>query len=517
MRTVWQQDGESRSVTAPLSLIISAFAPVQDARRTLTPQLRTDAGDTVLLLVDLGNGRQRLGGSALAQVYAELGEEGPDLDQPAQLAAFFAAIQSLRSQDKLLAYHDRSDGGLWATLCEMSFAGRTGLSLRLDSGMMNDDLIAFLFNEELGAVLQVCSTDADAVLAELRSVQLIAHVVGDLNNTQIIDIQVDGQTLWSARRAELHQAWAETSYRIQSMRDNSECAAQEFAQIARDDDPGLSAKLSFDPQQDIAVPYLNLGVRPSVAIVREQGVNGQIEMAAAFDAAGFTSVDVHMSDILSGRVDLANFKGAVACGGFSYGDVLGAGGGWAKSVLFNARARDQFEAFFSREDSFALGVCNGCQMLSQLQSLIPGSDHWPRFVRNASEQFEARVSLLRIESSPSLFFAGMEGSHLPIAVAHGEGQVEFQNKAHCAAAEQSGTIGLRYLDNWGQVASHYPANPNGSIHGIAGLCSRDGRVTIMMPHPERVYRTVQNSWHPAEWGDAGPWLRMFRNARVWVG
>jgi phosphoribosylformylglycinamidine synthase len=513
MKTVWRQDGERREMTAPLSLIISAFAPVRDVRRTLTPQLRTDQGDTDLILIDLGKGANRLAASALAQVFGQVGHHGPDLDDPAMLKRFFAALQELNRDGLLLAYHDRSDGGLFVTLCEMAFAGRTGLEIDL-AGVGDHDLGA-LFSEELGAVIQVRHTDTDDVLNALEGAGLghHSHVLGSLRDDGMLMFRHGERALFAGSRVEFQQAWSETTAALQALRDNPDCAREEFERIAADD-PGLSAELSFDPEEDLAAPYLELA-RPRLAVLREQGVNGQVEMAAAFHAAGFECVDVHMSDILAGRIGLEEFRGLVACGGFSYGDVLGAGEGWAKSILFNPRAREQFEAFFARPDSFALGVCNGCQMLSNLHELIPGAAHWPRFVRNRSEQFEARFVMVEVADSPSVLLQGMAGSRMPIAVAHGEGRAEFRDDAHLQAA--GGQVALRFVENDGAVAVRYPANPNGSPDGITGLTSADGRVTIMMPHPERVVRTVQNSWHPPQWGEDGPWMRLFRNARRWVG
>ena len=518
MRTVWQDDGENKSVTAPLSLIISAFAPVLDVRKTVTPQLQTDAGDTALLLIDLGNGKNRLGATALAQVYNQLGDECADVESAELLKGFFQTIQSLLQEDKILAYHDRSDGGLLATVCEMAFAAHTGLAL--DTSALGDALAA-LFNEELGAVIQVRASDVASVQQQFADAAANPGIrtvnLGTLSSDNNVTISHNGQTILKESRIALEQAWAETSFNIQRLRDNTECAQQEFDQIARADDPGLSPKLSFDPQENVSAPMINTGVRPAMAILREQGVNGQIEMAAAFHEAGFDSVDVHMSEILSGQVKLDRFNGLVACGGFSYGDVLGAGEGWAKSILFNSVARQQFEAFFQRKEVFALGVCNGCQMMSNLHELIPGAQYWPHFVRNQSERFEARVSMVEVQQSNSVLLQGMEGSRLPIAVAHGEGRAEFKDPAQIESAQQASGIALRYVDNWGEVTETYPANPNGSVQGITGLTNADGRVTIMMPHPERVYRTVQNSWHPNEWGEDGVWLRLFRNARTWLG
>ncbi|MCW8905658.1 MAG: phosphoribosylformylglycinamidine synthase [Sedimenticola sp.] len=515
MKTVWQQDGEERAVTAPLSLIISGFAPVSDIRRTLTPQLRTDKGDSDLILIDLGKGANRLGASALAQVYRQIGHQGADLDDPRALKRFFAVIQELGRDDLLLAYHDRSDGGLFATLCEMAFAGHSGINVQLD-GLTGDDL-ALLFNEELGAVIQVRHSDTDAVMKQLHDAGLghYSHLIGTLNDEDRICINRGGRTLLTKSRVELQQAWSETTLEMQRLRDNPACAEEEFERIADADDPGLLVRLGFDPQEDVAAPMINRGVRPEVVVLREQGVNGQLEMAHAFARAGFDSIDVHMSDILSGRVSLERFRGLVACGGFSYGDVLGAGEGWAKSILFNPRARDQFQAYFERQNTFALGVCNGCQMLSNLHELIPGADNWPHFVRNRSEQFEARFVSVEIQSTASILMQGMAGSVLPIAVAHGEGRAEFRDPGQLQALQNQ--VVMRYVENCGEVATRYPANPNGSPEGITGVTSEDGRVTIMMPHPERVIRTVQNSWAPEEWGEDGPWLRLFRNARLWLG
>jgi len=512
MKTVWEQGGEQREMTAPLSLIISAFAPVTDVRMTLTPELRTDQGDTDLILIDLGFSRNRLGGSALAQVYRQVGDEAPDLDKPAKLKAFFDTIQQLNRDGLLLAYHDRSDGGLFVTLAEMAFAGRTGIDVDL-SGLDGDDL-AVLFNEELGGVIQVRHSDSDDVLNVLEQAGIgdWAQVIGSVSDDDRIHIHHAGREVLSGGRAEFQQAWSETTFQMQARRDNAHCAREEFDRIAAVD-PGLSVSLSYDQNEDIAAPYLELS-RPRMAILREQGVNGQVEMAASFHKAGFECVDVHMSDVLSGRVSLDEFKGLVACGGFSYGDVLGAGEGWAKSILFNARARDQFQAFFERTDTFSLGICNGCQMLSNLKELIPGAGHWPHFVRNRSEQFEARFVMVEVEDSASVLLTGMAGSRMPIAVAHGEGRAEFRNVDHLAEARPS--VALRFIENSGDMASRYPANPNGTPEGITGLTSTDGRVTIMMPHPERVIRTVTNSWHPDGWGEDAPWMRLFRNARRWV-
>ncbi|WP_417548673.1 phosphoribosylformylglycinamidine synthase, partial [Marinobacter segnicrescens] len=519
MKTVWEEGEEHKSVTAPLSLIISGFAPVTDVTRTLTPQLRTDQGETDLILVDLAAGQNRLGGSALAQVFGQMGAVAPDLDDPEDIKAFFAVIQGLNQDGKLLAYHDRSDGGMFVTLAEMAFAGRTGLDIRLD-GLAEEagQFARELFNEELGAVIQVRRDDTPFVLQQFSGAGLGEHtsVVGTLNAEDRVRFTFEGKPVIDEARADLQRLWSETSYRIQSLRDNANCAQEEFDNLLASDDPGLGAQLSFDPSENVAAPFIAGSVRPKVAVLREQGVNGQTEMAAAFDRAGFDAVDVHMSDLLSGRVTLDGFRSLVACGGFSYGDVLGAGEGWAKSILFNPRVRDQFAGFFDREDTLALGVCNGCQMLSNLHELIPGTANWPRFVRNQSEQFEARLVMVEVQPSKSAFLDGMAGSRMPIAVAHGEGRTEF-GVGGFEAFDRSGQVALRYVDHHGQPTTRYPYNPNGSDGGITGLTSEDGRVTIMMPHPERVFRTAQFSWHPEGWGEDGPWLRMFRNARKWLG
>ncbi|MFA5977885.1 MAG: phosphoribosylformylglycinamidine synthase [Pseudomonas sp.] len=519
MATRWNDEGVDKSVTSPLSLIVTGFAPVTDIRQTLTPQLRMDKGTTDLILIDLGRGQNRMGASILAQTHGKLGKHAPDVDDAEDLKAFFAVIQGLNADGHLLAYHDRSDGGLLTSVVEMAFAGHCGLNLVLDSVAEDaSELNGILFNEELGAVIQVRQDATPNVLAQFSAAGLgdcVAVIGQPINNGQI-DIVFNGDTVFEGQRRLLQRQWAETSYQIQRLRDNADCAEQEFDVILEEDNPGLSTKLSFDVNQDIAAPYIKKGIRPQVAVLREQGVNGQVEMAAAFDRAGFNAIDVHMSDILAGRVDLNEFKGLVACGGFSYGDVLGAGEGWAKSALFNSRARDAFQGFFERNDSFTLGVCNGCQMMSNLHELIPGSEFWPHFVRNRSEQFEARVAMVQVQESNSIFLQGMAGSRMPIAIAHGEGHAEFASEEALLEADVSGCVAMRFVDNHGKVTESYPANPNGSPRGITGLTSRDGRVTIMMPHPERVFRAVQNSWRPEEWNEDGAWMRMFRNARVWV-
>jgi phosphoribosylformylglycinamidine synthase len=516
MRTAWQESGETREVVSPLSLIVSAFAPCLDARRTLTPQLVADE-NTLLLLVDLGAGQCRLGGSALAQVFTQTGDATPDLDQPAQLKAFFATIQELNEAGLLLAYHDRSDGGVFAALAEMMFASHVGVTVKLGGNAGKHGAAAALFNEELGAVLQIRKSE----LARVREAFARAGLgealseLGMLNRSGRLIVRAGGKNVLDENGIDLQRAWSELSQQIQRLRDNPQCATQEFDRLLDAADPGLHAHLTFDPAENVAAPFIARGTRPRVAILREQGVNGQVEIAAAFHRAGFEALDVHMTDLLAGRVALDGVKGVVACGGFSYGDVLGAGEGWAKSILFNARAREQFEGFFARGDTFALGVCNGCQMMSNLHTLIPGAGHWPHFVRNRSEQFEARFVLVEVMRSPSLFFTGMEGSRIPIATAHGEGHAEFASGAALTQAQK--LVALRYVDHYGRATERYPFNPSGSPQGITGLTTPDGRFTIVMPHPERVFRSAQNSWHPRQWGEDGAWMRMFRNARRWVG
>ncbi|SHO54690.1 phosphoribosylformylglycinamidine synthase [Vibrio quintilis] len=517
MKTRWEEQGEQKEVTSPLSLIITAFARVEDIRKTVTPQLRTDRGETSLIAIDLGNGQNRLGATALAQVYKQLGDKPADVDSAEQLKGFFNAIQMLVRDDHLIAYHDKGDGGLFVTLAEMAFAGHCGLNV--DITALGEDALAALFNEELGAVIQVRNDDMDTVLVALAANGLgdCSHVIGQVEASDQLVIRQGETTLLSRSRTELRTVWAETTYQMQALRDNPECARQEFEAKKNDADPGLNVSLSFDVQEDIAAPFIAKGAKPQVAVLREQGVNSHVEMAAAFDRAGFDAVDVHMSDILSGRTVLDGFNGLVACGGFSYGDVLGAGEGWAKSILFNEQARAQFAAFFERQSTFSLGVCNGCQMLSNLKEMIPGADLWPRFVRNESERFEARFSLVEVQPSDSVFFNGMAGSRMPIAVSHGEGRMEVRDAAHLDAIEQSGIVAVRYVDHQGQPTQQYPNNPNGSPNAVTGLTTADGRVTIMMPHPERVFRTVANSWHPDDWGENSAWMRMFQNARKHIG
>ncbi|MFQ5469814.1 MAG: phosphoribosylformylglycinamidine synthase [Gammaproteobacteria bacterium] len=517
MKTVWQESGLHREITAPLSLVISAFAPVADCRKTLTPQLYRYHTDSDLILIDLGKGQNRLGASAFAQVYEQLGHHSPDVNDPGALKAFFEVIQEMNRGGLLLAYHDRSDGGLFSTICEMAFAGHTGVNINLDD--LGDDVIASLFSEELGAVIQVRHCDTDAVIECLHDAGLghYSYVIGTLNQEDRIAFYYNRRPVVTDLRINYQRAWSETTWRMQTLRDNPACAKQEYDRILEDSDPGLNVHLTFDPDENIIKPYLNRGLRPKIAILREQGVNGQMEMAAAFHLAGFSSVDVHMSDILQERISLGDFKGLVACGGFSYGDVLGAGEGWAKSILYNERARDEFASFFERRDSFALGVCNGCQMMSNLRELIPGAESWPHFVRNHSEQFEARFSLVEILPGASVFFKGMEGSRIPVAVAHGEGRAEFTDSQHLNEVKQAGLVAVQFVDHYGLATETYPLNPNGSPEGITGLSTADGRFTIMMPHPERVFRAVQNSWYPDDWNENGAWFRMFQNARQWVG
>ncbi|MCW8932590.1 MAG: phosphoribosylformylglycinamidine synthase [Gammaproteobacteria bacterium] len=519
MKSVWNDKGEDKSVTAPLSLIVSAFARVQDVRATLTPQIKMDQGETELILIDLGRGHNRMGGSALSQVYGQIGDTCPDLDDTDTFKSFFNTIQELNVNDKLLAYHDRSDGGLFTTLLEMAFAGHCGLDVELNNLCVNkDDIIPALFNEELGAVIQIRKSDHEAIFAYIREMNLesMAHVIAHPTVIDRIDFNYNHSVVLTNSRTQYHRAWSETSYQMQKLRDNPKCAQEEHDNILNVGNPGLHIEVGFDVNDDISAPYVNMGAKPTIAILREQGVNGQVEMAAAFERAGFSTRDVHMSDIIDGGLSLDAFKGMVACGGFSYGDVLGAGEGWAKSILFNGRAREQFESFFTRQDTFGLGICNGCQMMSNLHELIPGTSHWPHFVKNESDQFEARTVMVEVLPSPSLFFTGMEGSKMPIAVAHGEGRAEFQLGGSAQQALDSGLVSMRYVTNDGLPTETYPLNPNGSPKGVTGLCSEDGRFTIMMPHPERVFRSVQNTWVTDHKGEDAPWMRMFRNARKWI-
>ncbi|EPG2864860.1 phosphoribosylformylglycinamidine synthase [Pluralibacter gergoviae] len=515
MKTRWQEGSEQREMTSPLSLVITAFGRVEDVRRTVTPQLSTE--DNALLLIDLGKGHNALGATALAQVYRQLGDKPADVRSPEQLKGFWEAMQTLVAERKLLAWHDRSDGGLLVTLAEMAFAGHCGVEV--DIAALGDDRLAALFNEELGGVIQVRAEDR-AVVEQIftdRGLADCVHYLGKATGGDRFVITADGRPVYSESRTQLRMWWAETTWQMQRLRDNPACADQEHEAKRNDGDPGLSARLTFDPAEDVAAPFIATGARPKVAVLREQGVNSHVEMAAAFHRAGFDAIDVHMSDLLAGRRGLEDFQALVACGGFSYGDVLGAGEGWAKSILFNERVRDEFATFFHRPQTLALGVCNGCQMMSNLRDLIPGSELWPRFVRNTSDRFEARFSLVEVTQSPSLLLQGMVGSQMPIAVSHGEGRVEVRDAAHLAQLESKGLVALRYVDNAGSVTESYPANPNGSPNGITAVTSETGRVTVMMPHPERVFRTVANSWHPENWGEDGPWMRIFRNARRQLG
>jgi phosphoribosylformylglycinamidine synthase len=525
MQTTWQ----GKEVVAPLSLIVSAFAPVGDAGATLTPQLLNTA-DTELVLVDLGRGRNRLGGSILAQVHGAIGEQCPDLDEPSLLRGFFEFIQKHRQL--ILAYHDRSDGGLFVTACEMAFAGRCGVTLNLDpiafeaasddvdafrrspqeqlAGRAKDLALAALFNEELGAVLQVRASDRGRIMEGLRAAGLggCSHVIGQLNARDEIRVTRNNRPLYSNRRDHVQRAWSETTWRMQALRDNPDCAREEYDRLIEPNDPGLSLHLTFQ-EKNVAI---SSNTKPRVAILREQGVNGQVEMAAAFDRAGFESVDVHMTDLIAGRASLAGCKGFAAGGGFSYGDVLGGGRGWASTILYNARARAEFEAFFARKDTFALGACNGCQMMGQLREMVPGAKDWPVFVKNRSEQFEARLVMVEITDSPSILFRGMAGSRIPVVTAHGEGRAEFEKDSL-----EKCLVALRYVDNKGEAAERYPYNPSGTPRGITGVTTADGRFTIVMPHPERVFRTLQMSWSPPGRGEDSPWMQLFRNARAWVG
>jgi phosphoribosylformylglycinamidine synthase len=516
MKTKWTDGVEDKSVTSPVALVVTAFAPVLDVRKTLTPRLQLDMEATDLILIDLGENKQRMGGSVLAQVYSELGQETPDIEARI-LRNFFMAIQKLNHNGKILAYHDRSDGGLMAVLAEMMFASHCGLDIHLDG--LGEDPISALFNEELGVVIQVCNIDRDEVLSMLEVFKLDAFVIGEPAAHHQLHIQHDIDDVYIADRIDLHRLWSKTSFKIQSLRDHAGCAQEEYDQLLNNEDDGLFAKTSFNIGENIATPFLDVETKPKVAILRDQGVNGHLEMAAAFSLNGFDAIDVHMSDLQSGCINLKDFKGLVACGGFSYGDVLGAGGGWAKSILFNPMLSAQFKEFFHREDTFSLGVCNGCQMLAQLKDLIPGADHFPRFVRNLSEQFEGRLSMVEIPKSNSILLKGMVGTQVPVIVSHAEGRVKYYQNGDFQALADHHQVALRYIDHLGNPANTYPLNPNGSEDGRAGFCSEDGRVTIMMPHPERVFRNLQLSWHPQGWKhkEFSPWMRIFANARVWVG
>ena len=514
MKTTWEENGEKKSVTAPLSLVISSFARVEDVRKTVTPQLRTDKGASRLLLIDLGERKNRLGATALAQVYKQLGDKPADVVNVAKLKNFFDAMQALVAERKLLAYHDRSDGGLITTLVEMAFAGNCGVDV--DISALGDNDLAVLFNEELGAVIQVSESELSAVREVLKAHDLLGltYELGSVSSEDRFEITRGSKKLLSEKRSELRGIWAELTHQMQRLRDNPECADQEFEAKKATDNKGLSAHLTYDVNEDIATPYISKGVKPKVAVLREQGVNSHVEMAAAFDRAGFAAIDVHMSDLMAGRYNLNDFNAMVACGGFSYGDVLGAGGGWAKSILFNPQLCDQFSQFFANENTLSLGVCNGCQFISTLSEIIPGAENWPRFVRNKSERFEARAAMVKINDTNSLWFKGMAGSHMPIAVSHGEGRVEFKTPENLTALQAQNLIVAQYIDSHLNVTETYPANPNGSALGITAISNVDGRIAAMMPHPERVFRAVSNSWYPEDWSEDGAWMRIFRNARV---
>jgi phosphoribosylformylglycinamidine synthase len=549
MATAWQEGDQAKKVVSPVSLIISAFAAVQDVRKTITPLLKLqdesgEALDTELILIDLGRGKNRMAGSILAQVLNQSGKSAPNIDHPEDLKALAAAIIELRKDNQLLAYHDRSDGGLLACIAEMAFASHTGISINVDmiavdvgqeadwgdaknwaeqvSGLRHEQTIRALFNEELGAVIQIRKVDRDAVFAVLRKLNLGAysHVIAKPNTNGRIEIWRDAKNIFAEPREVLQKMWSNTSYQIARLRDNPDCADSEFSLIDNITDTGMSPKLTFDITDDVTAPFINQNARPKVAILREQGVNSHVEMAYAMSWAGFDSYDVHMSDLLSGKSKLDNFRGLIACGGFSYGDVLGAGEGWAKTILFNTQLRDQFTAFFGRQDSFALGVCNGCQMMSNLAGIIPGAQAWPKFTRNQSEQYEARLVMAEVIASPSIFTQGMTGSQLPIAIAHGEGFANFSQQGNLEVLQKQGLAALRFVDHQGSPTEIYPMNPNGSPGGLTGVTTPDGRFTVMMPHPERVFRSVQMSWAPKKWLDnpdgASPWMRLFRNARVWA-
>jgi len=542
MRTRWTEQGEARQVTAPVSLIVSAFVTLDDVRGTLTPQLQP--GDTTLILIDLGQGRNRMAGSMLAQVLSQTGNASkdgvPDVDDPAQLKSLIAAINQLRAEARLLAYHDRGDGGLWATVCEMAFAGHMGVSLNVDMLLVEGDGISdsrmdwgdsknwagqvgarrheltlkALFNEELGVVIQVPAEVRNEVMQTLRTHGLSkhSHFIGKPNDRGIVEVWRDTKSVFSAPLRDLHQVWDEVSWRIARLRDNPASADAEHEAAGRDEDTGLHLHLSFDPADDVAAPFIHTA-RPKLAILREQGVNSQVEMSYAMALAGFDTHDVHMSDLQTGRARLDQFIGFVACGGFSYGDTLGAGEGWARSILFNPQLAEQFAAFFNRQDTFALGVCNGCQMMAALSPIIPGAQAWPKFTRNRSEQFEARLSLIEVLDSPSILFKGMEGSRLPVAVSHGEGFADFSQRGDATAVHRA----MRFVDHAGRPTEAYPFNPNGSPGGLTSVTTPDGRYTVLMPHPERVFRNLQMSWTSGSPGETSPWMRLFRNARSWVG
>jgi len=516
LQSSWQESGKNYHVSPPVSLVASAMAPVMDVRRTLTPLLETDESDSILLFVDLSGNHQRLGQSAYSQVTQRLYESVPDVEEPGLLKEFFILFQQLSLEDKVLAYHDRSDGGLFVTLCEMAFASHVGL--QIDISGLGSDPRSVLFNEELGVVLQIRAEEAESVIAEFHEVGLEqVSVIATLDHMDKITVVMDDNVILAFSRIELQQAWSETQFHLKSLRDNPRCAKKEFDAIADQNDPGFSVHLSFDVSEDIAAPFVHVNPKPKVAILREQGIYGHYEMAAAFDRAQFDPVDVHMNDLESARLSLADFQGLVLCGGVSFGDILGAGQGWAMRILYSERLREQFEQYFHRADTFSLGVSNGCQVLSKLRSLIPGTELWPSFTRNFSEQFECRLCLVEIQKSPSIVLKDMEGSRIPIPVAHREGRADFLSDEQEDEAFKKGLVSVCYVDNQGRKTKAYPHNPNGSTRGVTGMTNQDGRVTLMMPHPERVFRSVQHSWHPDIWGEDGPWLRIFRNARRWLG
>ncbi|MEK7417398.1 MAG: phosphoribosylformylglycinamidine synthase, partial [Pseudomonadota bacterium] len=549
MRTQWNEGGQVKKVTSPVSLIITGFASIDDVRGTLTPQLDASEDDSTLVLVDLGRGKMRMGGSILGQVLGQTGNETPDLDDAKDLIALVDAVNDLRAKGQILAYHDKGDGGLLATVAEMAFAGHVGVAINVDmlvtegdgisdsrmdsgegknwasqiSGRRDDMTLRALFNEELGAVLQIRTADRAAVLQTLREhgLSTCSHIIGKTRPASSkvdagkgeLQVWRDAKSVFGASLSDLHQVWDAVSWKIAQQRDNPACADSEHAAAGEPADPGMHLHLTFDPAENPAAPFLNLGARPRVAVLREQGVNSHVEMAYAFTEAGFDAVDVHMTDLQSGRAQLQDFAGVVACGGFSYGDTLGAGIGWARSITFNDSLSAQFQQFFGRSDTFGLGVCNGCQMFAELADIIPGAQDWPRFTQNQSNRFEARLSMVEVLESPSLFLQGMAGSRLPIAVAHGEGFANFRFRGNADKAIAS----MRYVDNHGKATEQYPFNPNGSAGGLTAVTTADGRFTAMMPHPERVFRNVQMSWTNGDKSEFSPWMRVWRNARKWLG
>ena len=542
MRSQWQDQGESKTVTSPVSLIISAFAPVAHVLKTVTPQLQ-DIPDSELILIDLGQGENRMGASILSNIYNQDESICPDVNDSLLLKNSFEAFTKLKDGNHVLAYHDRSDGGLFSAICEMSFCSHLGVALNIDllvlekghesdygdaknwtkqiSGRRNEQTLRALFNEELGLIFQIRREDRDQVFSILRQHGLspYSNVIGKVNKKDVIEIWRDAQQIFQSPRSELQKLWEKPSSAIVSLRDNPECALSEQSLVEDHSDPGISPNLLFNPNEITQHPFINTN-RPRIAILREQGVNSHQEMAYAFHHAGFESVDVHMSDLLSSRQNLKEFQGLVACGGFSYGDVLGAGEGWAKSILFNSKLRDGFQDFFQSQNTFALGVCNGCQMLSKLSEIIPGTEDWPHFTKNMSEQYESRFVQVEVLPSPSIFFKGMEGSQLPIVVAHGEGFTNFSSKGSLSNLQNKGLVSLRYTDHYGKATDKFPLNPNGSPGGVTSVTTSDGRFTVLMPHPERVFRIPQMSWYPQEWVNfkdgLSPWMKMFTNARFWL-